>query len=451
MTTTATDRAARGLSRAVDPASLVAFRVALGGLVAVASIRFVAKGWVAEHFVDPRHYFPYWGFEWVRPVSASGMYAVYALMTLAALGVAAGALYRVSAATLFALFTYTHLCDKTHYLNHYYLVSLLTGLAALLPLHHHGSVDAWWSKRRGRAPRAWPAAWVLWLVRYQVGLVYFFGGVAKLGPDWLVHAMPLRIWLARGTDVFLIGPIFRYEATAYLMSWGGAVFDLSIPFLLLYRKTRPFAFAAVLAFHVIVGRLFQLGMFPWFMPAFATILFEPDWPRRLWRGWCAPSSPPSAPAWTSKIGMRVAAVYCVVQALLPLRFLVYPGNVLWTEEGFRFAWKVMLQEKNGVVTARAVDRSTGERFYVAPSDYLTPLQERMMSTQPDMILQFAHMIRDDFRTRGRDVSVYVDARVSLNGRPSRPLVDSTVDLSNEREGLAPKRWVLPMPKDPPRF
>lgn len=74
-----------------------------------------------------------------------------------------------------------------------------------------------------------------------------------------------------------------------------------------------------------------------------------------------------------------------------------------------------------------------------------------MATQPDMILQFAHMVRDDFRARGRDVAVYIDARVSLNGRPSRPMVDTSVDLAREEESLAPKKWVLPMPADLPRW
>lgn len=449
MITTAIDR----LTRRVDPASLVAFRVALGTLLFVATVRFVAKGWVHEHYVEPRYYFPYWGLEWLRPLSAQGMVAVHWLMAAAALGVACGLAYRASSLTLCALFTYTHLCDKTNYLNHYYLVSLLTGLAVVLPLHHHASVDEWLARRRGRPARGWPEAWVLWLVRAQVGVVYFYGGVAKLGSDWLVHAMPLRIWLARSTDLPLIGPLLRYEETAYLMSWAGAAFDLSIPFLLSWRRARGPAFAAVLGFHVVVGQLFQLGMFPWFMPAFATIFFDPSWPRRLMiRGRAAP---PAAPVprtpRQARVALGLAAAYVAVQVLLPLRHWLYPGNTLWTEEGFRFAWKVMLIEKNGVVTAEARDRATSQRFVVSPRDYLTPLQERMMSTQPDMILQFAHMVRDDFAARGRDVAVFVDARVSLNGRPSRPLVDPKVDLARERDGLGMKRWILPAPSEPPRF
>lgn len=435
--------------RRVDPAALTAFRVALGVLLTVAAIRFQLHGWVHEHFAEPTHFFAYWGFEWVRPLSYNGMRALYVAMTVAALGVAAGAAYRLSAAVLFLTFTYAHLCDKTNYLNHYYLVTLVTGLAVVLPLHRHHSVDAWIARRRGAAQAEWPPAIVLWILRLQIGVVYFFGGAAKLGGDWMLRAMPLRIWLARSTDVPIVGPLFRYEATAYAMSWAGLVFDLSVPFLLSWKRTRAPMFLVVIAFHVMVGRLFQLGMFPWFMPAFATIFFSPSWPRKLFKAGESVSTEADrkAPRWW----LAVAGVYALIQIVMPVRYLFYPGNVLWTEQGFRFAWKVMLQEKNGVVTVEARDRATGERFLVTPRDYLTPLQERMMATQPDMILQFAHMVRDDFRARGRDVAVYIDARVSLNGRPSRPMVDTSVDLAREEESLAPKKWVLPMPADLPRW
>lgn len=449
MTTTATE-VWEAAHRRVDPASVAAFRFAFGVLVAVASVRFLAKGWVHEHFVEPKVFFPYWGFEWVRPLSEPMMVAAYVAMVVTGIGIALGAAHRLCAALFFVAFSYTHLCDKTHYLNHYYLVSLLALLLAVLPVHHHYSVDAWVARRRGRPVPPWPPAWTVWLLRLQVGAVYFFGGVAKLGPDWMVHALPLRIWLTRATDVAVIGGIFKYQATAYAMSWAGAAFDITVPLWLSIRRTRPYAFLAVLGFHAMVGKLFQLGMFPWFMPAFATIFFDPSWPRRLWKN--LPVAPEGQGAARSpKWALGLALAYAVVQVVVPLRHLVYPNDVLWSEEGFRFAWKVMLQEKNGVVTAKAVDRATGERFYIAPSDYLTPLQERMMSTQPDMILQFAHIVRDDFAKRGRDVAVYVDARVSLNGRPSRPLVDSSVDLAHETESLAPKRWVTPKPSDPPRL
>ncbi|NUO54874.1 MAG: HTTM domain-containing protein [Polyangiaceae bacterium] len=444
-----------GAFAGIDPAGLVAFRVLFGTLVAVAAARFVVSGWVAEHFLEPKHFFTYWGFEWIRPLPGPWMYALYGVLFVSALAVAAGAFYRVACALVFVTFTYAHLCDKTHYLNHYYLVSILAVLLACVPLHRASSVDAWRATRRGDPSfelTAFPA-WYAWLFRFQIGCVYFFAGVAKLQTDWLVHAQPLTVWLSRSTDIPIVGPLLSMKATAYVMSVIGAAFDLSVPFLLSYRRTRPFAYAALLGFHVMTARLFQLGMFPYLMPSFATVFFDPSWPRRLVATVRRRSV--ELPVLEARSSARwplvLAAAHAVVQILMPLRHFLYPGNVLWTEEGIRYSWKVMLVEKNGSVDLWAQDRHTGERFLVSPRDYLVAEQTRMMSTQPDMILELAHMVRDDFRARGRDVAVFVHADVSLNGRPSAPFVDPKVDLGAEEEGLGPKRWILPMPQDPPRF
>ncbi len=442
----------------VDAAGLVAFRLLFGGIVAFSAARFVANGWVSEHFLQPKHFFTYWGFEWVKPLPGPWMYVLFAVLFAAALAVAVGAFYRVACAVLFVAFTYAHLCDKTYYLNHYYLVSIVSLMLAFLPLHRAHSVDAWRATRRGDAGfrvETLPA-WIAWLLRFQIGVVYFFAGVAKLQGDWLVHAQPLTVWLSRSWDVPILGPLLRVKTTAHVMSVVGAIFDLSVPFLLSVRRTRPFAYAALLGFHALTARLFQLGIFPYLMPALATVFFDTSWPRRILgrllpgRITAAPAVH-AAPAPLPRWALGLLGVHVLVQLLVPLRQALYPGNVLWTEEGIRYAWKVMLVEKNGSVDLWARDRATGERFLVSPRDYLTPEQIRMMSTQPDMILELAHWVRDDFRERGRDVAVFVDAHVSLNGRPSAPFIDPTVDLASEVEGLGPKRWILPLPEDRPRF
>jgi len=434
-------------SEPVDASSLVFFRVAFGLLLFAATVRFAAHGWIREHYLEPRYFFPFWGLDFAKPLPGPWMYVVFAVMGASALGVAFGAAYRASALTLGLSFTYVHAIDKTYYLNHYYLVSVLAVLCVLLPLHRAGSVDAW---RRG-APFATAElpAWVLWLLRFQIGIVYFFGGVAKLGVDWLVHAQPLTIWLSRNRDVFLIGPLLGYKTTAYAMSWAGLLFDLSTPFLLSWRRTRIPAYGAVLLFHLVTARLFQLGMFPYFMSAFALIFLPPAFFHRFFSRWL-PSN-----AGLTQAALRVPRwllPWALFQLLFPLRALLYPGSALWTEEGYRFSWNVMLSEKNGYIEVTARDRSTGESFDVAPLDYLTLQQARQMSAQPDMIQQFAHIVRDDFAARGRDVGVFVQADVSLNGRPSAPLVDPTVDLAAERDTLLPKQWLRPLPRQlRPRF
>ncbi|MEJ7727983.1 MAG: HTTM domain-containing protein [Polyangiaceae bacterium] len=447
----------------VDTASLIAFRVGFGLLMLGATLRFVANGWVREHFLEPTFFFPYWGLGWIRPGPAWAMYGLYAVMGLAALCVALGLLYRASALLFFVTFTWAHFIDKTHWLNHYWLVTLVALLMGVLPLGRAGSIDVhlWPARRLESFP-----TWCLWLLRFQFAVVYFFGGVAKLSHDWLVHAQPLTIWLGAHGDFPLLGGWLVKKSFAYAMSWLGAAFDLSVVFLLLGRRTRPFAYAAALGFHVMTSLLFQLGMFPSIMLFGALLFFPPAWPRRLFARWLPPPPPPRPatghePANRVRGGpgtsherrvMLALGAWALVQVLLPLRHHLYPGPLGWREEGFRFAWNVMLVEKNGSVDFVATEPSTGRRWVIAPEQYLTRYQAKMMATQPDMILQLAHRVAADLEARGaRDVEVRADAHVAWNGRPSAVFVDPHTDLAQERDTLAPKRWIAPAPTAPPRL
>ena len=136
---------------------------------------------------------------------------------------------------------------------------------------------------------------------------------------------------------------------------------------------------------------------------------------------------------------------------MPLRHYAYPGNVRWNEDGYRFAWRVMLTEKVGFVQYRARNAETGQAWLVAPEAYLTPLQVERMAIQPDLILQTAHIIAADFEQSGKGkVSVAADAFVSFNGRDNARLIDPNVDLAAIAPGLMPKWWVLPSPPESSR-
>lgn len=139
------------------------------------------------------------------------------------------------------------------------------------------------------------------------------------------------------------------------------------------------------------------------------------------------------------------AVFLCLQLALPLRFVCYPGRVNWTEQAYRFAWRVMLMEKTGQTTFRIQTGSPEGRFVVYPRRELTPLQHTMMSTQPDMIHEYAIHLAARFRHQGyRDVRVYADSWAALNGRPAQRLIDPAVDLAAEHRSLWPKRWIVPL-------
>ena len=438
-----------------DIASLAVLRALLGGLMFVSTVRFLANGWVERFFVTPTFFFNYWGFEWITVRSPEVMLALHVGIAVSALMISVGLFYRVATVAFFLLFNYVELVDVTNYLNHYYLVSLLSFLFCLLPLNGAYSLDVWRnpSLRRDTVP-----AWMVYLLRFQVAVVYFYAGIAKLQSDWLLHAQPLGIWLAARSELPVLGPVLAIPWVAWVFSWAGFLNDIFVAPLLLWKRTRPYAYATVLVFHGFTHLLFTIGIFPILMPLAGTVFFESDWPRRVAprlrrflprisshsaRG--TPNQPPPR-RWLA----AALVAWCAVQVMLPLRTFAYGGNVLWHEQGMRWSWRVMVREKNGSITYRVRARGWPRERQVPPSQYLTSHQEREMSGQPDMILQLAHHIADDYVGRGEeDVEVRVDALVSLNGRPAAPLIDPDVDLAQVDDDLAPATWILPSPTTPP--
>jgi hypothetical protein len=424
----------------VDGSWLVAFRVLFGITMCVSLMRFIAYGWIDDFFVRPSFHFKYWGFGWVEVLPRSEMHALFWILAGLAAMVALGLWFRVAAFAFALGFSYLQLCDATTYLNHYYLASLLAFLLALSP---------------AKSTHPIPAAW-LWLFRFQVGVVYTFAGLGKASSDWLVHSQPLGIWLGSRTDMPILGPLFAHEWAAPLMSWAGFLFDTTIAWWLLARRTRPYAFAAVVVFHVVTRLLFPIGMFPFIMVTCALVFFAPDWPRKLLgrvssrvQALPAVAAPVVVSRWARPL-LALGVAYAALQVALPLRYLAYGGNVLWHEQGMRWSWRVMVREKNGSVTYVVRQTESGRVWHVAPRSYLNRIQEREMSAQPDLILQLAHHVRDDFERRGLGpVEVRVDATASLNGRRRARLVDPDVDLARVRDSLAPAAWIAPAPSVPP--
>lgn len=442
--------------RGASVAPLVAFRIIFGSLMLFGTLRFMLKGWVNELYIAPKFFFPYLGFEWVKPLPGEWMYVPFLLMAAASVGVILGFRYRISAIVLCASFTYVELLDKTNYLNHYYFVSLITFLLCWLPGNADFSVDA---RLNPAIRRAVVPAWTIRILQLQLGLVYFFAGIAKLESDWLFHAQPLKTWLQAFRDTPLIGPWFASAWLAFAFSWFGCIYDLSIPFFLSFRKTRPIAYVFVIVFHIATWILFPIGVFPWVM-IFSTLIFFPASFHDRWLGflkrllrWRANETPDTALPKAGKAVRRALVIYLGLQVLIPLRYTLYPGNLFWTEEGFRFSWRVMLMQKEGYATFYVVDPKTGGSIQINNSCYLTPVQIDQMATQPDMILQYAHYLGRQFNdtviaagaesVHLRRPKIEAEIYVSLNGRPSRLFVSRKTDLMNESYNLKHRTWIEP--------
>lgn len=436
-------------TRPVSIAPLVTFRITFGLLMFASLLRFWWRGWVTDVYVLPEFHFSYQGFGWVRPLGNAGMHVLFIVVLLAALFLAIGFLYRWAAVVFFLGFTYIELIDVTTYLNHYYFISLVAFLMIWLPANRLYAVDVRLrpEKRRTEVP-----AWCIQVLIFQLSVVYVFAGLAKVNADWLLEAQPMRTWLPAKTHLPLVGR-FMYEPwAAYLFSWFGAVYDLFIVFFLLNKRTRPYAYGVVLIFHIATAVFFPgIGMFPYVMMTASLIFFSGEFHERLLRrlpGY--PLETETARVYRfskQKLFLAATGVYMAIQILVPLRFLLYPGHLFWTEEGYRFSWRVMLMEKAGNAYFTVKDKTTAAFFTVNNAEFLTPLQEKMMSTQPDLILKYAHHLAETYRHRGiQHPEVYAEIYVALNGRRSRLFVDSTVNLAAQPLGWGHYQWILPYQK-----
>ncbi|KIC95798.1 HTTM domain-containing protein [Flavihumibacter solisilvae] len=428
-------------------APLVTFRITFGLLMFFSLLRFWWRGWVTSVYVEPKFHFTYMGFDWVQPLGNTGMHLLFLVITLAALLVALGWFYRVAIVVFFLGFTYVELIDVTTYLNHYYFISLVAFIMIWLPANRDYSIDAW---RRPEIRREETPRWTIGILRFQMAIVYVFAGLAKLNSDWLLRAEPMKTWLPARSHLPVVGQFMYEEWVAYLFSWFGAAYDLFIVFFLLNKKSRPIAYGFVLIFHIATAVFFPgIGMFPYVMIVSSLIFFSGEFHEKLlsylpfYKNRLLSQLQTSYNYRYPRFITAAIIIYAFAQVLIPLRFLLYPGHLFWNEEGYRFSWRVMLMEKSGAAYFTVKDKSGQEFYTVNNKEFLTPLQEKMMSTQPDMILKYAHYLAAEYAKKGiTEPKVYGEVYVSLNGSRSALFIDSTVNLAAQKQGWGHYAWVL---------
>lgn len=440
------------LEQSVPIAPLVSFRLAFGLLMLISTVRYMVMGWVDTQLVEPALHFSYFGFEWIEPLPRLGMYAVFTAMTIACVAIVLGWYYRFFTILFFLCFTYVELIDITYYLNHYYFVSIVSFLMILAPANRYFSLDA---ARKPEIKQEMVGRWSILMLKLQIAIVYIFAGVAKINQDWLVDALPLSIWLPAKSSIPLIGFLFEYEITAYLFSWMGMIFDTFIIFGLIFKQTRWLAYVAVVVFHTLTGILFQIGIFPIVMIFSVTIFFSAAFHQQIIAGLSRFLGIKKFESPDSKIKtfnrrnrkalLPFLLLFFAFQLLFPWRYLLYPGNLFWTEEGYRFSWRVMLMEKAGTATFYVKDGEDGREGSVVNHMFLNPHQEKQMAMQPDLILQYAHLLKSHFEQQGmKDPKVRAEVWVTLNARPAQLLIDPEVDLTTKADGWGAKDWIRPL-------
>lgn len=429
------------LFKRIDNSALIIFRVIFGFLILAQSWGSILTGYVSEKIIPAKFTFNFIGLDFIQPPPGNWAYVFFIVMGVFAIGVMIGYKYKWSM-TLFTLFwAWFYFMQKANYNNHYYLLLLLCFFMIFVPANRYFAVD---TKGHPDRTRIHMPNWVRLFVLLQMGIVYTYAAIAKIYPDWLDGTVAIALANSKA-NLPLIGGFLQKNWALWSIAYFGILFDLLIVPLMLWKKTRKWAFISAIFFHLFNSAVFQIGIFPYLALALFLFFFPTSTVHRYFLR----KKPfydngeiviPSYKNWA----ISALSLWFIIQLLLPIRHWCIPGDVLWTDEGHRLSWRMMLRHRSGFSSFRIVNKTTGEEFYVDKKDYLTPSQMGATSTNADMIWQFAQHLKKEYAQKGEEIAVYVKAQVGVNGKPSQPFIDPGVDMAQVKWNyFGHNTWILP--------
>jgi hypothetical protein len=434
----------KSLFKPVSILPFITFRILFGIVVLYGLLISVYKGEIENRFTNLNFYFTYSGFEWLPYPGDSGVILLYFLCSLAAIGIILGFLYRFSVLIFGLAFSYLHTIDATNFINHYYLIWIFSVFLFFVPTNSVFSLDRYFGfvKAKSTIPNYLRLVFLI-----QIGIVYTSAGIAKLNSDWLFAAMPLKIWLGQHTDYPILGTLFQYGQLQYAFSWFAVFYDLTIVLFLLFGKTRKVAYFFVLIFHCLTASLFDIGLFPPLMMVSCLLFFSAEWHLKILKFFGlknAENAETGIPKFNN-FTFSFLTLFVLVQLILPFRHLMLTkNNILWTQEYYRYGWRVMLLENEGFAQFTVCDEKNGKKYEIDNNLYLSGYQIKRMSVQPEHIRQFAHFLAKVYSEKYQieNPKVTADVFVAYNGRVSKRLISKDVDLTKITTYSKSDLWIL---------
>lgn len=432
----------RFLFMRIDNVSLLIFRIFFGILIACESYGAIVTGWVKNTLIDPKFTFNFIGFEWLQPLPGYGMYIYFFIMGTLGICIAIGYKYRFSIISFTILWTGVYLMQKTSYNNHYYLLILISCLMCFFPANANYSIDA---KQNQAIQSNSMYSYVKWVIVAQLFLVYTYASIAKLYADWFDLGI-IKILMQGKANFYLVGELLQQPWVHTIIGIFGILFDLLIIPALLWKPTRKVAFVFAIFFHLFNAIVFQIGIFPFLSLAFTVFFFEPNTLRNIFfkQKTVYTENKIEFPSFKKTI-LILGSIYFIIQLILPIRHHFIKDDVLWTEEGHRMSWRMMLRSRHGTIQFIVVNKGNNKSTFIKLDDYLTEKQKRRIAAYPDFIWQFAQYLKKEYAKKGKNIAVYANnSKVSVNGKPYRAFINSKVDLTQEPwNHFRRNTWILP--------
>jgi vitamin K-dependent gamma-carboxylase len=436
----------------VDALTSSLFLRLFGFIIVVQAYSYAQYDFIEQGILAPKFLFSFDGFSFIKPLPEGIMKGMLLLILISGILLIVNKFIKFALASFLLCFSYFFLLDKSYYNNHFYLFILL----AFIFLFYKEKTDP--STQKKQIPY-----WFLLLLQIQIVIVYFYGGIAKLNTDWLLHQQPLQILLDGTKQNALLPDLNTSTFALYLLTYGGLLFDLSIGFLLWAKKTRKLGILLSLGFNLSNIVLFNfgdngaIGGFPMFM-IFSLLLFiDPASVRSYLAQWGLNNKNPNSTttanntATTSfdkqqNLVLIGLGIYLSFQLLFPFRQFLYTGNTSWTARGSKFSWRMKAHTKIPDIRFFGRPSPKDSLREINVGKMINSMQRYQMGEDPVMIVQFAHFIGKEFKDNGASQpEVYAHARISLNGRPYFAIIDSTRDLLKvEHHIFAADDWIRPL-------
>lgn len=443
---------------------LALFRIIFGALMVLQSIKYFYLDIIQKEYVAPLVHFKW--VTWLPELPGMANYIPFTLILISAIGITLGYKFRLSSITFTVSYTYIFLIEMAGYTNHFYFILLMSFLLSLTNAH------ACWSFDVAQKRQIWSGYipnWQLFILKLQVFVLYFYGGVSKFHPDWISGTV-MRLKLEQFTGHSLFNPLLNNQPAALFFSYTGLIFDLFIGFLLFSKKWRYLGIYLCLFFHAFNYYILyalpltkaNIGIFP-LLGAGLTLLFIDSklplrWIEQAQKGLnklivvtfnkkmkqvdphniILMEDPNPAPALMPYTPYQKYAVtgfifiFFAIQFGVPLRRYFSPGDHLWTRQGHYFGWTMKLTTyKFKDIAVIINDRDLSKRVEVNHKDFITYKQFRKLASNPGMIVQYARFIEDYYRhiMNYPTVSIRVITQIEVNGTPKQNLVDPYADFT----------------------
>lgn len=446
------------LSEPIDGRVLGLFRIIFGLFMAYEAWVYYRMHLIDQGLMAPKILFKFDGFNWLPLLPQPAMMAILALMGISALLVAAGIFFRW-ACWLFSLsLAFIFFQEKSYYNNHIYLFILL---GVLLSSTH---ADRFFSLRNKTNPISAVPRWQQFILQAQFVIVYFYGGLTKLKPDWLLlrqpmtsmaHSFPADHWMA---------PFFKTEFSIYLLTYGGFLLDILAPLLLWYKPVRRWAMIPFAVFNMANSRIFDdIGIFPFVMLCALILFFEAqELPFLRKSGGQATSTAKQKQGAqtgkvqpTAKAGVHMPATpgwvrnlligYFAFQLLFPFRGFFLPNPMDWTSIARNFSWRMKVDNRN-VEEFKFTVEGPGQVMNVEVGTFANEMQILNISSDAYSVVMFARMLKKEAEMKGlQNGVVKARIRVRYNGRPPQFFVNPEVDLASvDYSPFQKLDWVMPL-------